>query len=141
MSSSTWNDTSCKNTSSLLSCQAMRELAMKEAEENMVHMSYLVNDPSCERYHSLADRVKEHSVQATVLNRRLCFTHDPDLKQGTYSEYIPGKLMDERWEEWTRRKDTGKYPYKKGTEIDALIWNNQSNDGNPVTKCGNAKKL
>lgn len=138
--STAWNDESCKNMASDLSCLAMRDLALKEAENNQLQLSYLVNDPSCERYHSLADRVKEHSVQATVLNRRLCFTHDPTLKQGSYISHMSTPVLQERmWEQWTKRKDIGKQEIAPVKEINACIWNNQSDDGTPVTVCGNAK--
>lgn len=136
MSSTTWNDLTCQNTSSSISCLAMRDLAMKEAEENNVHLSYLLMDPSCQRYQALADRVQEHNVQATVLSRRLCFTHDPTLKQGSYELPMSNGLPQQRWEQWTRRKDIGGPDLGAAKQINADIWNNMNDDASAVMKCG-----
>jgi len=136
MSSTTWNDLTCKNNSSALSCLAMRDLAIKETEENQIYMSYLLQDPSCERYQSLANRLKEHQLQGTQLSRRLCFTHDPTLKQGPYNMHLSNGLKTQQWDQWTRRKDIGGPAPLSTTSINADVWNNMSDDASAVTKCG-----
>jgi len=134
MSSIQWNDLTCTQQSSSMSCMAMRDLAMKEADENQTQMMYLLDDPSCERYHSIYDKGQ---LNGTVLSRRLCFTHDPALKQGAYQQQYENGFTP-NYDQWTRRKDiSAPYtPPDNMTPINADVWNNMSSDASAITKCG-----
>ena len=79
MSSTQWNDTSCKNISEALSCQAIQQLIFKEAEENEVNLSYMVRDPSCAVYRAPALQSLNTKlccaaidVPQTALYKRIC---------------------------------------------------------------------
>lgn len=132
MSSIDWKDATCPQLSSSLSCLAMRDLAMKEYEENQTQLNYLLNDPSCERYHAMFDKGQLYGNQ---LSRRLCFTHDPSLKQGTYQEQYKSSFT-EKYDQWTRRKDITTQRPPLGNGINADIWNNMTDDGSAILKCG-----
>jgi len=133
MSSIQWNDLTCTQQSSSMSCMAMRDLALKEFDENQTQLQYLLDDPSCERYHSMFDKGQ---LNGSVLSRNLCFTHDPALKQGTYQQQYIDQFKP-NYDEWTRRKDIStKNPQELGSPINANIWNNMADDGGAIMKCG-----
>lgn len=133
MSSSPWNDLTCSQQSSALSCLAMRDLALKEYEEDRTQMEYMIHDTSCERYHSIFDRGELNGSQ---LSRRLCFTHDPTLKMGLYQGmFVP--INNPQYDQWTRRKDISSKPVPSSTTpINANVWNNQNDDGSAIQICG-----
>ena len=54
MSSEEWNQLTCQNLASSMSCLAMRDLAMKESQENRDHLSYMLLDPSLKRLEAKA---------------------------------------------------------------------------------------
>lgn len=112
MSSVAWNDTSCRDIASSMSCKAMTELAYKDWDRNTGVLSYQVVHPVCDKYQSLANRDHENSLLYGTLSRNLCFIHDPILKAGGYFQQLPN-TRNEEYDLWTRRKDISK-PYEGG---------------------------
>lgn len=113
------NDIALK--ASLMSCQAMQELSLREWDKNSGMLSYQVVQPNCERSQSLSDRDVESKLLKNNLSRRLCFTHDPAFKAGDYFNQLEN-VRQESYEQWTRRKDiSGPYNPNGATNYD-LDW-------------------
>jgi hypothetical protein len=62
MSSEEWNQLTCQNLASSMSCLAMRDLAMKESQENRDHLSYMLLDPSLKRLEAKASCWEKYNL-------------------------------------------------------------------------------
>lgn len=62
MSSEEWNQLTCQNLASSMSCLAMRDLAIKEAEENRGQLAYLLMDPSLKRLEARASCWEKYNL-------------------------------------------------------------------------------
>jgi hypothetical protein len=102
-------ESDCSSAADMMSCAAMMGLAKQEAAGNLEQLSYLVNNPACERYHSFADRSLEHNLQmdATLsMSRKLCVTKTPLYGQGPWINMMkpPLQRAPVNFDEWTSRK-------------------------------------
>lgn len=107
MSSVSYNDSTCTNLADKLSCEAMSTLAKQEYFDNRIQELYLINNPACERYHSLADREQEHFLQKSLgISRNVCFDKTPAFQQGAWeNQYIDMVNVPTFYEKWTRSKN------------------------------------
>lgn len=89
MSSLDPQDPSCMNASDQMSCAAMTELAKKEAQSNGYHLKFLIDNPVCDRYHSLADRGTEYMLQANgIVSKNICFNPSVMVKSGEWDQQL-----------------------------------------------------
>jgi len=107
MSSVQYNDNSCVLSADKVSCDAMSTLAKDEYFKNKIYEQYLLQDPSCFRYQSLANREEEHQLQKNGgISRNLCFEKTPQFQQGPWEEvYKPSVELPTFYEKWTRAKN------------------------------------
>lgn len=97
--------------SSRMSCDAMKELALKEFHDNRNALGYRLAGKCSELF-------DEGELRGLDLSRQLCFTHDPAFKAGDYFRQIGDKKTEE-YELWTRRKDiSGPYVAGEGMVYD-----------------------
>lgn len=101
-------ESDCASAADLMSCAAMMSLAKQEAVGNIHQLSYLVNNPSCERFHTLADRTTENKLKMdpATLSRKLCVTKTPVYGEGQWVQMMhpPLTRVQENFDEWTRSK-------------------------------------
>lgn len=107
MSSVKFNDSSCTTSASKVSCDAMSSLAIDAYKKNRQYQSYLLQDPSCFRYQSLADRGDEHLLQKSLgIARNVCFEKTPEFQKGPWeNQYAPQVDLPTFYEKWTRSKN------------------------------------
>lgn len=85
MSSVDDNDLSCWNDASRLSCDAMVELAKREAERNFQYNSIRWADPACERYSKVRDVHTEMETWKGIgLSKEHCFVPEWAGKSGSH---------------------------------------------------------
>jgi hypothetical protein len=101
-------ENNCSEAADLMSCAAMVGMAKQETRENLQQLSYLVNDPSCERFHTPYDRTLEHKVQISgeSISRKLCVTKTPEFGQGTWINMTMPPLgrIPVNFDQWTKNK-------------------------------------
>jgi len=130
---------SCYAQASHASCDAMSELALKEYYADVGVMSRMLDDASCFRYQSLANRGLESTLQKGIgLSKNSCFTKTDQFNAGPWEKQVMGVDMPTFYEQWTRARNNGKWTCGPPTEvcmqgppIDACIWGN-----NGIEKCG-----
>lgn len=90
---------------SAMSCSAMAGMAAREFEADQVYQSYLLLDPSCARFHGLADRGLEHALFKTWESKKQCV--DSINRDGPWTAQF-GPLLDRPcFEVSTRAKTIG----------------------------------
>lgn len=107
MSSVHYNDNSCTLNADKVSCDAMSSLSINEYHKNKIYENYLLQDPSCARYQSLANREEEHFLQKNGgLSRNVCFEKTADFQKGPWeSTYVSQIKLPTFYEKWTRAKN------------------------------------
>lgn len=100
-------DPFCSGWSSVMSCDAMSELAKAEARRNFNHLDLLVNHPALTRFCEMADRGTEHTLQKTGGSfKKVCVDRLAGYHDGTWKA-MHSPLLETthtRFEEWTRAK-------------------------------------
>jgi hypothetical protein len=85
MSSTDSQDFTCKDASDILSCDALKILAKKEAKQNNYMCGYSLASPTCEKYQQYADRGVEYELQANgIISKNICFNPSVMIKTGTW---------------------------------------------------------
>lgn len=88
-----------------LSCDAMSQLAAREADRNAGRLDFMINDPTCERWRQLADRGVEDRLQKTLGSfRKLCVDKMPDYQKGPWTHLFGDGTATPRFEQWTKAK-------------------------------------
>lgn len=119
--------------SSLLSCQAMSELAMKEAHTAHELQLLQMNHPSHRRFCERLDPTVEHQTMAANLSRRLCYDPCTRAHSGPYVDRF-GAPCEARFDVSTRNKDFApNYAPKTVRPIDNVFWNYYGNA--PTLNC------
>lgn len=132
----------CYEIASHVSCDAMSELAIRELRADQERLMRFMDDSSCIRYQSIADRGLESTLQKGFgLSKNTCFTKTDQFNAGAWDKEPIGVLdvqMPTFYEQWTRARNNSKVtcgPPREiclqGPPIDACIWGN-----NGVEKCG-----
>jgi len=101
--------TDCARAADMMSCAAMIGMAKAEAKADAVTLDYLVNNPVCERFHTLADRVVEHQLQldpTTAISRKLCVYKTPQYGTGEWVRMLQPLLppVKQRFDEQTKQR-------------------------------------
>lgn len=69
-----------------MACQAMHELAAREAADNRTLLGFMIDEGACERAQGFMDRGTEHDLQKTIgPMRRLCVSKTPAFQAGAWS--------------------------------------------------------
>lgn len=78
-------DTSTWKEASELSCKHMRELAIKELNENKYYDNKTLYHPAWERFHQFSDRNLELKIQkGSFINKKSCINKRPDYNKGKW---------------------------------------------------------
>lgn len=107
MSSTSWNDTSCKEAACKMSCEAMIQLAYKEMHKNNENLGYNVLNPNCGGHSKLKNINHENDLIQNEITRNLCYTHDPSNKTGPYFAQLLN-IKTPKFDENTKRKNITK---------------------------------
>jgi hypothetical protein len=130
---------SCYETASHISCDAMGELALKELNAERDRLTRLLDDSSCLRYQSMADRgLESHLQKGFGLSKNSCFTKTQQFNAGPWEKQVLSVATPTFFEKWTRARNNSKLqcgPPREiclqGPPIDACVWGN-----NGIEKCG-----
>lgn len=104
MSSTSWNDTSCREVACKMSCEAMIQLAKKEMYKNNEDLEYNLRNPNCGGYTKLKNTDIENGLIQNEITRNLCYTHDPVSKSGSYFAQLLN-IKTPNFDENTKRKN------------------------------------
>lgn len=117
---------SCVPWADQLSCDAMRELAIRESRRNAANTGYMLLHPACSRFQTLADRGAEHDLQKTFgsFKKKICIDKSPKFGDGPWKAAFPPEILAppvaERFEQWTRAKQP-RLPGQGGADATAAL--------------------
>jgi hypothetical protein len=85
-----YDDQTCMQAADKFSCGAQTYLAFQESKMFTKFNDYMLNAPeTCERYHNLADRALEHSLQKTVgSDKKMCIDKKPEYYEGPWIKQL-----------------------------------------------------